>query len=75
MKYLPLLLTLAPFLAFSKTRLNDYYVGFEIATVDHDTIDGELFDFSELQELLEESEETKQELDVKKEDLEDKDGI
>ena len=37
--------------------------------------DGELFDFSELQELLEESEETKQELDVKKEDLEDQDGI
>ena len=46
MKYLPLLLTLIPTLAFSKTRLNDYYVGFEIATVDHDTIDGELFDLS-----------------------------
>ena len=46
MKHLPLLLTLVPFLAFSKTRLNDYYVGFEIATVDHDTIDGELFDLS-----------------------------
>ena len=46
MKYLPLLLTLVPFLAFSKTRLNDYYVGFEIATVDHDIIDGELFDLS-----------------------------
>ena len=37
--------------------------------------DGELFDFSELQDLLEESEETKQEVDNKKEDLEDKDGI
>ena len=46
MKYLPLLLTLIPTLVFSKTRLNDYYVGFEIATVDHDTIDGELFDLS-----------------------------
>ena len=37
--------------------------------------DGELFYFSELQDLLEESEETKQEVDNKKEDLEDKDGI
>ena len=37
--------------------------------------DGELFDFSELQDLLEESEETKKEVDTKKEDLEDKDGI
>ena len=37
--------------------------------------DGELFDFSELQELLEESEDTKKEIEVKKEDKEDKDGI
>ena len=37
--------------------------------------DGELFDFSELQDLLEESEETKKEVDTKKEDLENKDGI
>ena len=36
---------------------------------------GELFDFSELQELLEESEETKNEIEVKKEDKEDKNGI
>ena len=34
--------------------------------------DGEMFDFESLQELLEESEETKQEIEVKKEDLEDK---
>ena len=37
--------------------------------------DGELFDFSELQELLQESEETKNEIEVKKEDKEDKNGI
>ena len=46
MKYLPLILALTPLVAFSKTRLNDYYVGFEIATVEHDIIDGELFDLS-----------------------------
>ena len=34
--------------------------------------DGEMFDFDSLQELLEESEETKQEVEVKKDELEDK---
>ena len=37
--------------------------------------DGEMFDFDSLQELLEESEETKKEIEVKKEETEDKDGI
>jgi hypothetical protein len=47
MKFLPLIFALIPFIAFSKTRLEDYYVGFEIATiVDHDTADGESFDLS-----------------------------
>jgi len=47
MKSLPLIFALVPFIAFSKTRLEDYYVGFEIATiVDHDTADGESFDLS-----------------------------
>ena len=34
--------------------------------------DGEMFDFESLQELLEESEETKQEIEVKKDEIEDK---
>jgi hypothetical protein len=47
MKFLPLVFALIPFIAFSKTRLEDYYVGFEISTiVDHDNIDGESFDLS-----------------------------
>lgn len=47
MKNLSLLFALIPFIAFSKTRLEDYYFGFEIATVvSHDYIDGETFDLS-----------------------------
>ena len=47
MKFLLLIFALIPFIAFSKTRLEDYYVGFEISTiVDHDNIDGESFDLS-----------------------------
>ena len=47
MKSLLLIFAVIPFIAFSKTRLEDYYVGFEIATiVDHDNIDGESFDLS-----------------------------
>ena len=47
MKSLPLIFALVPFIAFSKTRLEDYYVGFEISTiVDTDNIDGESFDLS-----------------------------
>ena len=47
MKLLLLIFALVPFIAFSKTRLEDYYLGFEIATiVDHDNIDGESFDLS-----------------------------
>jgi len=47
MRSLPLIFALVPFIAFSKTRLEDYYVGFEISTiVDTDNIDGESFDLS-----------------------------
>ena len=47
MRSLPLIFALVPFIAFSKTRLEDYYVGFEIATIaDHETADGESFDLS-----------------------------
>ena len=47
MKYLSLIFALIPFIAFSKTRLEDYYFGFEIATVVEDNgFDGETFDLS-----------------------------
>ena len=47
MKYLSLIFALIPFIAFSKTRLEDYYFGFEIATVVEDNgFDGETYDLS-----------------------------
>ena len=47
MKILSLIFALIPFIAFSKTRLEDYYFGFEIATVVEDNgFDGETYDFS-----------------------------
>jgi len=47
MKLIPFVLALIPVIAFSKTRLEDYYVGFEIATaVSHDYLDGESFELS-----------------------------
>ena len=47
MKNLSLILALIPFIAFSKTRLEDYYFGFEIATVVEDNgFDGETYDLS-----------------------------
>ena len=42
-----LIFALIPFIAFSKTRLEDYYFGFEIATVVEDNgFDGETYDLS-----------------------------
>lgn len=47
MKNLSLIFALIPFIAFSKTRLEDYYFGFEIATVVEDNgFDGETYDLS-----------------------------
>ena len=47
MKILSLIFALIPFIAFSKTRLEDYYFGFEIATVVEDNgFDGETYDLS-----------------------------
>ena len=47
MKSLPLIFALVPFIAFSKTRLEDYYVGFEIgSTIGHDYIEGEAFELT-----------------------------
>ena len=47
MKLIPLSLPLFPLIAFSKTRLEDYYVGFEISTlVDPSELDAETYDLS-----------------------------
>ncbi len=47
MKLNLVIFALLPIVCFSKTRLGDYYVGFEISTVvNHDIIDGESFDLS-----------------------------
>ena len=47
MKLIPFVLALIPAIAFSKTRLEDYYVGFEISTlVDPSELDAETYDLS-----------------------------
>ena len=47
MKLIPFVLALIPVIAFSKTRLEDYYVGFEISTlVDPSELDAETYDLS-----------------------------
>ena len=47
MKLIPFVLALIPVIAFSKTRLEDYYVGFEISTlVDPSEYDAETYDLS-----------------------------
>ena len=47
MKLIPFVLALIPVIAFSKTRLEDYYVGFEISTlVDPIELDAETYDLS-----------------------------
>ena len=47
MKFIPFIFAIVPFIAFFKTRLEDYYFGFEISTiVEHDNIDGESLDLS-----------------------------
>ena len=47
MKLIPFVLALIPVIAFSKTRLEDYYFGFAISTiVDPSEVDAEIYDLS-----------------------------